>query len=183
MTTASYEFIKAYVPRGAIIFVNSWHSLTEQFNPSNDKHAAIYFGDKLCTHLLKTRCVSYDNICDSTLYAIESTAVKGAHIIPLKTLITKSDIKIYILDNFDSPYKIMEQAADNALELVGAPYGFNSNNLYCFKMVANCFEAAGVDVSTYRLLGKDIYLSQSFTNDPKWKKIYSSESNNMCSIV
>ncbi|AWU47101.1 NLPc/P60 superfamily protein [Sea otter poxvirus] len=171
-------FIESYSPRGAIIFVNSFYSLTEPFNPSEDKHIAIYFGTGLATHLLKSRGYNYSDkihdVCDDVSYVIESTAMRGSHILKLTDLIKNANIKVYILHNVSKSIQLMAQAADNALELVGVPYGFSYSKLYCFKMVADCYRAVGINVNTYKLLYRDVYLSQSFTRDYKWYKIYDS---------
>ncbi|UZV26672.1 Nlpc/p60 superfamily protein, partial [Monkeypox virus] len=46
--------------------------------------------------------------------------------------------------------------------------------MYCFKLVAECYKNAGIDTSSKRILGKDIFLSQNFTDDNRWIKIYDS---------
>ncbi|WKW64864.1 Nlpc/p60 superfamily protein, partial [Monkeypox virus] len=51
------------------------------------------------------------------------------------------------------------------------------DRMYCFKLVAECYKNAGIDTSSKRILGKDIFLSQNFTDDNRWIKIY--DSNNL----
>ncbi|AST09275.1 virulence factor [Murmansk poxvirus] len=147
-------FIKTYAPKGAVIFINYVFSLTGHFNPSIDKHAAIYYGIFCSEHLV-----------------IESTYNKVVRLIKLDDLLQGYlSVKVYILREID----IMKTAADKALSLLGIPYGFGTNRMYCFKLVADSYKRAGINVQSKRLLGKDIFLSQCFTEDSRWIKIYDS---------
>ncbi|ABQ43531.1 hypothetical protein [Tanapox virus] len=160
-------FIKNYTPKGAIIFLNYRFSLTEHFNPSEDKHAAIFIGSILLKNK-KSKCL-----------AIESTFKNGVDTISIEDLLKDSiSVRVYVLNSTDSISK-MSIASELALGFLGVPYGFGKNNIYCFKLVAECYESLGVKIPTYRLLGKDVYLSQSFKKCNKWKKIYDSETGEM----
>ncbi|ADZ24093.1 hypothetical protein CPXV_AUS1999_867_089 [Cowpox virus] len=151
------NFIKTYAPRGSIIFINYTMSLTSHLNPSIEKHVGIYYGTLLSEHLV-----------------VESTYRKGVRIVPLDSFFEGYlSAKVYMLENI----QVMKIAADTSLTLLGIPYGFGHDRMYCFKLVAECYKNAGVDTSSKRILGKDIFLSQNFTDDNRWIKIY--DSNNL----
>ncbi|QQG31543.1 hypothetical protein [Swinepox virus] len=163
-------FIKSYVPKGAIIFINYRFSLTVHFNPSEDKHAAIYIGN------LQSNCLRDGSTCalepiDDDCYAIEASYKNGVRMINIKELLKDAkSIKILVLHDIISDIK-MAIAADIAITFIGTPYGFGKHHLYCFKLVADCYSHIGIIIPTFNILGKRIYLSQSFDND-QWKKIY-----------
>ncbi|QDJ95072.1 NLPc-P60 superfamily protein [Hypsugopox virus] len=168
-----FTFIKLYAPKGAIIFINYIFSLTEIFNPSEIKHAAIYYG-----HINNTVNIlnNYNDVV-----AIEATFKNGVRRINLCDLLTDAvNVKVYVLDK-DLSKERMEFAADHAFNYLGVPYGFGSKSLYCFKLVADCYDAVCVKIPTYNILGKHIVLSQSFTKNNEWKKIYDS-SNFMANV-
>ncbi|QHR82595.1 NlpC P60 superfamily protein [Brazilian porcupinepox virus 1] len=163
-----YAFIFNNAPKGALIFSNYKFSLTEYFNPSYDKHVSIYIGSK------------DDDIfsCkDNKKYVVESLYNNGVTITSLSNYLKDViNVKVLVLDddlNPNSKY-IMSLAADIAKGYVGTPYGFGKNNIYCFKLIAKCYELVGIELPTYKILGKRIYLSQSFTDNKQWKKIYDS---------
>ncbi|AEN03652.1 NlpC/P60 superfamily protein [Yokapox virus] len=147
-------FIKTYAPRGSIIFINYGLSMTSHFNPSIDKHAAIYYGVFFTEHLV-----------------VESTFNKVVRLRKLEDLLKGYiSVKVYILKDID----IMYAAADNSITLLGIPYGFGNNKMYCFKLVATCYKLSGFFINSKMLLGKDIFISQCFTEDSRWIKIYDS---------
>ncbi|ABI99220.1 hypothetical protein DpV83gp065 [Deerpox virus W-848-83] len=163
-------FIKFNVPKGAIIFINYRFSLTEHFNPSEDKHAAIYLGKIKKENLISCKR-SFD---ENEVWAIEASYKNGVNLITLDELLKGAlNIKIFILDDELSEPK-MSIAADISLKFIGMPYGFGSNHIYCFKLVAESYSYLGITMPTYNILGKKIYLSQSFTHSGHWKKIYES---------
>ncbi|AKJ93713.1 nlpc/p60 superfamily protein [Raccoonpox virus] len=149
------DFIKQYAPRGSIIFINYNMSLTSHFNPSIEKHVGIYYGMVLSEH-----------------FVVESTYRKGVRLVTLDTFFEGYlSTKVYMLENI----QVMKTAADTSLSLLGIPYGFGDDRMYCFKLVAGAYKNAGIEISSKRLLGKDIFLSQNFTDDDRWIKIYDSQ--------
>ncbi|AAR07412.1 56R [Yaba monkey tumor virus] len=157
-------FIKNYTPKGAIIFLNYRFSLTEHFNPSEDKHAAIFIGSIPSKNKTTYECM-----------AVESTFNNGVNTITVDNLLKDlTSVRVYILNSTDFISK-MSIASESALGFLGMPYGFGKKNMYCFKLVAECYEPLGIKTPTYKLLGKKIYLSQSFKYCNTWKKIYDSE--------
>ncbi|AAF17933.1 gp051R [Rabbit fibroma virus] len=158
-------FISNYAPKGSVIFINYKFSLTEFFNPSEDKHAAIYIGQSTKT--------TYDLLhYTDERWIVEATYKNGVNKISVQELVQDAtNIKVYILDDYNFETK-MSIAADIATSFIGTPYGFGSNNLYCFKLVADCYKTLGVVLPTYNILGKRVYLSQSFTCSKQWRRIY-----------
>nr|WGO62684.1 hypothetical protein [Wadden Sea poxvirus] len=160
------DYIINNTPKGAIIFINYRFSITEHFNPSEYKHAAIYFGNLLPKSLrLLSKYTEY--------LAVEAVYKKGVRIIPLFDLFNDAvDITIYKLNDDININNKMSIAADLSINFIGMPYGLGNNRLYCFKLIANCFNLVGINIDTYKILGYDIILSQSFTKNNQWKKIF-----------
>ncbi|ADT91088.1 NlpC/P60 superfamily protein [Cotia virus SPAn232] len=168
-----YTFISRYAPRGSVIFINYLFSLTEYFNPSYDKHVAIYLGYKDTDVNTIFKCEN-----DDEKWIVESIYESGVTATPLFTLLKNANnVKVYILDEYNNEHSLakMSLAADVAITFIGKPYGFGSNNLYCFKLVAECYDSVGIQLPTYNILGKRVYLSQSFIDNIQWKKIYDSD--------
>ncbi|ASK51261.1 NLPc/P60 superfamily protein [Eptesipox virus] len=161
-------FLKYYAPKGSIIFINYIFSLTEIFNPSEIKHAAIYYGNNHNTINI------LNNNNDDDYVAVEATFKNGVRCVPLSELLSEAvNVKVYSLKGNLSTER-MTFAAEYAFKYLGIPYGFGSKSLYCFKLVADCYNAVHVNIPTYNILGKHIVLSQSFTKNNDWKKIYDS---------
>ncbi|AOA33014.1 hypothetical protein GTPV_gp052 [Goatpox virus Pellor] len=163
-------FIKNYAPKGAVIFINYEFSLTEYFNPSEDKHAAIYIGSECTSNHVKMflSCSKFDE-----KMAIEASYKNGVRLVNIDDLIKGAiSVKVLTLNDVISQYK-MGLAADNAMSFLGMPYGFGNDNIYCFKLVADSYKFLGITLPTYNILGKQIFLSQSFVNNKQWKIVYS----------
>ncbi|CCD83233.1 conserved hypothetical pox protein required for murine virulence [Squirrelpox virus] len=177
----SASVIACYAPRGAVIFTNTPFSLTSHLNPSEDKHAAIYIGFGSVSRMLSVTGLASAAVCDEQPSVVESTVLTGVHVLSLESLLRDTtSVRVYVLDgdhgHLAAPAAdVMAEAADAAFDMVGTPYGFGVNSMYCFKMVAACYARAGVDVLTERILGRDVVLSQSFKRDPRWRKMYDSE--------
>ncbi|AIZ77294.1 hypothetical protein SB87_gp041 [Parapoxvirus red deer/HL953] len=168
-------------PRGAIIFVSSCASVTDCFNPSTYKHAAIYVGAIDAPRLLlrATGGATYTDAAES--YAagvpcvIDASAPHGARVTPLPDLLRNcAVVKAYRLA-VPGAGALMNLAADAAFELVGTPYGFNRGRTYCFKLVADCFASVGIPTRTRRIMGREVVLSQDFLDNGLWTKILDSE--------
>ncbi len=163
-----------HAPKGAIIFLNYKFSMTGHINPSTDKHAAIYFGYGSLSNVLNTPRWILNELCEDVPIAVDATYKYGVRIVPLSDLLTDVlNAKIYVFTGLDSESK-MSMAANSAIGLVGTPYGFKKNNMYCFKLIADCYNSVGVSVSPERFLWKEIFLGDNFTKDDKWEKLYDS---------
>ncbi|QHG62616.1 NLpc [Cetacean poxvirus 1] len=166
------QLIEKYnIPKGSIIFINYYFSITRLFNPSKDKHVAIYYGK--CNNTIH---LNYCNINDP--FVIEATCFGGVRTNTLDNFFKNNkNFKIYVLQQDPISLLRMSIAADTAFDFVGTPYGFGSDSLYCFKLIADCYKIAGIETHFEHILGKEFVLSQSFTKNAQWKKIYDSSTS------
>ncbi|ATI21000.1 NLPc/P60 superfamily protein [Western grey kangaroopox virus] len=171
------EVIRNYVARGAVIFSNSYGSLTDYFNPSEEKHSALFFGSGLVDYLLARRIVyPLAGLTNEDCYIVEFN-VSGMRAVPLEEFLgTKSSVRVYYYMRSVFPaLDVMEEAIAFAFSDADKDYGFGSTKSYCFKTVSNCYAQVGVRVEPVNLLGREIVLSQSFTGDERWQKVMDSD--------
>ncbi|WZD65520.1 hypothetical protein [Bovine papular stomatitis virus] len=174
METRMLQKIVDACPRGSLIFVSSAASMTDCFNPSKYKHAAIYVGSVDCRTMLRKLGAAGADVRADVPYVIDASAPHGARITPLAELLRNCVVvKAYRLA-VPGALSLMSLAADAAFELVGTPYGFNHGRTYCFKLVADCFASVGVRTKTRRIMGREVVLSQDFLEDGAWTKILDS---------
>ncbi|AAR98138.1 hypothetical protein [Orf virus] len=164
--------IEDVCPRGAVIFVSSAASMTDCLNPSVFKHAAIYAGRVDRAPLPPPSPVPAEAVTEPC--AIDAIAPYGARVVLLSELLRSCvAVQAYRLA-VPGALALMNLAADAAFELVGTPYGFNSDRTYCFKLVADCFASVGVTTKTRRIMGRDVVLSQDFLESGMWTKVLDS---------
>ncbi|QGN68058.1 Nlpc/p60 superfamily protein [Equine molluscum contagiosum-like virus] len=168
--------VREHACRGAVLFSNA-HGPTAYFNPSAEKHAALYFGRGLASHLLQQRVRAPQPLADDARYVVEFNT-GGMRVVELEAYLrAKDSVKLYYYVEAGAPdVGTMARAAGFAFEDIDKAYGFGPRASYCFKTVARCYQRAGVRVRPERLLGRDVVLSQCFTRDPHWVCVYDSAS-------
>uniref|UniRef100_A0AAU7E201 Protein OPG091 n=1 Tax=Rousettus bat poxvirus TaxID=3141933 RepID=A0AAU7E201_9POXV len=177
MTPASTAYlIREYACRGAVLFSNSKTLFSGYFNPSVEQHASMYFGPSLVSFLVSRRIpFPLAGLDDATAYVIEFNT-EGMRAVPLDAFIaSRVSVKVYYYTEACMPAsEVMSLAAAFAFDELDKRYGLGDSASYCFKMVAHCYARAGVPIATETLLGKDVVLSQSFTQDARWLRVYDS---------
>lgn len=176
LLSAAY-IIREYACRGAVIFSNSKTLLSSYFNPSEEKHASLYFGRGLVS-FLANRGIQYPvaGLDDSQQYVLEFNT-NGMRAVSLDEFLqSKVSVKVYYYTESCEPaVSVMDFATEFAFDELRKRYGFGHSASYCFKMVAHCYARAGVTVAPETLLWKDVILSQSFTRDVHWMCVYDSQ--------
>ncbi|QRY18943.1 ORF-73 [Teiidae poxvirus 1] len=162
-----------YVAPGALILSTSSYSIINFFNPSEEKHSSLYFGSGLVDFIRNNQIdIPITQLNNFTKYIIEFNT-SGMRIIPLGTFISgRKYVKIYyFMEGIFPNYKIMKDALSKTFVNISKEYGFSKNKTYCFKMIADCYYDVGITVRPFKILGKYIYLSQSFSEDYRWYKV------------
>ncbi|ALA62461.1 hypothetical protein [Turkeypox virus] len=161
------------VAPGALVLSTSNNSIINFFNPSEEKHSSLYIGPGIIDLIIENYIDFPTHIFDNyTKYMIEVNT-SGMEIIPLNTFISnKKYIKVYyFMEGIFPDYKVMKEALIQSFTNSRKEYGLSKNKTYCFKMIADCYRDIGIMVKSYKILGRHLYLSQSFSSDNRWFKI------------
>ncbi|UWX11300.1 CRPV-191 [Crowpox virus] len=162
-----------YVAPGALILSSSSSSIVNLINPSKEKHSSLYIGSGIIDFILKNNIdFPIKGLNNFIRYIIEFNT-SGMAIIPIDIFMAdRKYVKIYYYaEGLFPSYDIMKKALTYAFTNVNKEYGFGRNKTYCFKMVADCYYNLGIGVKSYKMLGKYLYLSQSFSEDGRWFKV------------
>ncbi|AAC55190.1 MC062R [Molluscum contagiosum virus subtype 1] len=178
MALRALPVLREHCARGAVLFSTTRYVLSNYFNPSEEKHAAIYFGRELPEFLLRERVLfpCPDGLRDDEHYVLEFNT-QGMRAVPLRDFLhARHSLKVYYYTDAAVPdTETMARAAGFAFDDMEKDYGFGPDMSYCFKTVARCYARVGVRVRALSLLGRGVVLSQSFTRDPRWLCVYDSE--------
>lgn len=162
-----------YIAPGAVMLSQSNHSIVNFFNPSEEKHSSLYFGYGIVDFIIKNDInFSINGLNNFTNYIIEFNT-SGFAIIPLREfMLDRKYVKVYYyMEGIFPNYRLMEDTVKQAFLYANKEYGFGKNKTYCFKMIADCYLDIGINVKPYKILGKYLYLSQSFCDDDRWTKV------------
>ncbi|ARE67661.1 SWPV1-137 [Shearwaterpox virus] len=162
-----------FIAPGALILSASHNSIMNLFNPSEEKHSSLYMGSGIIDFIFNNNIdFPVKGLNNFTRYIIEFNT-SGMSVIPVdKFMLDREYVKLYYYTEGLFPnYDIMRNALIYAFTNVSKEYGFGKNKTYCFKMIADCYYHLGIEVKPYKILGKYIYLSQSFSEDNRWFKV------------
>lgn len=164
VTGQHYYKLRDQINIGTVFLTRTHGEISNFFNPSKFKHAAIYVGT-----------IKNDEIC----YVLEAT-YSGVKLTDLVSFLTSKDL-VYILEpTFKKAYPgdFSKEIQAIALSYVGIPYDFSfsmsGKSFYCFELVANIFKRMipyiGIPYRTF-LGSKKIYDGNSFLNANQFKLI------------
>ncbi|QRI42865.1 hypothetical protein [Mudlarkpox virus] len=162
-----------FVAPGALILSASYNSIMNLLNPSEEKHSSLYMGSGIIDFILNNNIdFPVKGLNNFIRYVIEFNT-SGMAIIPVdKFMLDRKYVKLYYYTEGLFPnYDIMKKALIYAFTNVNKEYGFGKSKTYCFKMIADCYYHLGIEVKSYKILGKYLYLSQSFSEDNRWFKV------------
>ena len=170
ITGKEYYELRDEVRIGTVLLSKQDYELSNLFNPTEIKHAALYVGN-----------IKNDKVC----YVLEST-LHGSVLTDLVSFLTNKDVVVVVNPKFiRSDIKAFEASLqETALKLIGRPYDYLFNKdgkaFYCFEIVAVALKNVYSELSfkcEEIVKGKRIYSEKTFLDEDFFTVIFDSRNS------